>query len=59
MNKVLDFFNKISGVMIFLILLIVFITHLQIAHFHHHGKRWHHDGRDSLSSPVNKDTLAK
>jgi len=39
MKKILDFFNRIMGLMIFLIFLIVLIEHLHGRHhWRHHGK---------------------
>jgi hypothetical protein len=61
MNKILDFFNRISGLMVFLILLIVFITHFQLAHRHHrpwdrrHGHDLRHK-RDSADGSMKSDT---
>ncbi len=45
MNKVLDFFNKIMGLIVFLIFLIVLMEHLH--HAHHHGMRHLAGGRVS------------
>ena len=61
MKKILDFFNRISGLMVFLILLIVFITHFQLAHRHHRlwDKRNDHGlyrNRDSADGSLKSDT---
>ena len=40
MNKVLDFFNKIMGLMVFLIFIVVFMEHI---HHAHHWFRGHHE----------------
>jgi hypothetical protein len=48
----LDFFNRISGLIIFLIFLIVFIGHIHHAHF---GRWGHH--RNFAGHPLYRDTL--
>jgi hypothetical protein len=39
MNKMLEFFNKISGLIIFLIFIVVFMEHIHHAHL---GRWGHH-----------------
>ena len=50
MNKILDFFNKISGLLIFLIFVIILVGHLH--HRHHRG--WMHDRPRAYQDSVNK-----
>jgi len=51
MNKILEFFNKISGLVIFLIFLVVFMEHIHHAHF---GRWGHH--RNFENHPKYGDT---
>jgi len=50
MKKILDFFNRITGLMVFLILLIVLINHL---HGHHH---WRHHAKMQGAANYKSDT---
>lgn len=54
MNRVLEFFNKIMGVMVFIIGIAVIF--LLIHHGHHHGG-WHH--RHFRGHQGTKDSLYK
>lgn len=48
MNKMLDFFNKISGLLIFLIFLLLLIEHVHHGHFRSRGHYPHVErGADS------------
>jgi hypothetical protein len=61
MNKIFDFFNKISGLLLFLIFLVVLMEHLHHGHFWHKGQHNHFSGRQMRgdSSPTTLDSSGK
>jgi heme A synthase len=54
MNKIFEFFNKIMGLMIFVIIILLAVSFI---HRGHHGHRWHH--RHFEDSHEQKDSVIK
>jgi len=54
MDKILKFFNKIMGLMVFLIAVTLIVL---LFHHRHHGRDWHH--RHFKDGPGNKDSVIK
>jgi hypothetical protein len=54
MDKILNFFNKIMGLMIFLIAVTLIVL---LFHLGHHGRGWHH--RHFKDGYGNKDSITK
>lgn len=54
MNKLFDFFNKIMGLIVFLIAAILLLF---LFHHGHHGRNWHHSHFTNVTG--NNDSLMK